>query len=147
MYLSRVSVSGLRASAKDRITCELPGRFSVLIGANGSGKTTLTDALHLAHPSRFPYLPRPSSSALGPAGVPRSIEVAYSPSPEEVESAESALSEQHHQLRAPGRGRDSLERFAEAEHGGNYQLLSFRQQGHACTRAPEVVPRCHLVGP
>ncbi|MGQ4353107.1 ATP-dependent nuclease [Streptomyces drozdowiczii] len=83
-----MSVSGLRASAEGQVTCELPGRFSVLIGANGAGKTTLTDALYLAHPSRFPFLPRHSSSALGAEGVRRSIQVAYSLNPEgEAESA------------------------------------------------------------
>ncbi|MFF9106086.1 ATP-dependent endonuclease [Streptomyces rubrogriseus] len=66
----------------------------MLIGANGAGKTTLTDALYLAHPSRFPFLPRHSSSALGAEGVPRSIEVAYSLNPEE--EAESSLGQQHH---------------------------------------------------
>ncbi|MGK9462526.1 ATP-dependent nuclease [Streptomyces sp. G6] len=94
MYLSRVSVSGLRASAEGELTCELPSRFSVLIGANGAGKTTLTDALYLAHPSHFPFLPRHSSSALGAEGVPRSIQIAYSLNPEE--EAESALGQQHH---------------------------------------------------
>jgi putative ATP-dependent endonuclease of OLD family len=97
VYLSRVSVSGLRASAEGQLVCDLPGRFSVLIGANGAGKTTLTDALYLAHPSHFPYLPRHTSSALGDDGVPRSIEVAYSLSPEE--EFESALGQQHHHQR------------------------------------------------
>lgn len=49
MHLSRIAVSGFRASAEDAMVCDLPGRFSVLIGANGVGKTTLTDALYLAH--------------------------------------------------------------------------------------------------
>ncbi|MFF7327952.1 ATP-dependent nuclease [[Kitasatospora] papulosa] len=97
--MSRVSVSGMRASAEGQLACELPGRFSVLIGANGAGKTTLTDALYLAHPSRFPFLPRHSSSALGGEGVPRSIQIAYSLNPEE--EAESALGQQHrHRLHA-----------------------------------------------
>ncbi|MGP3775477.1 ATP-dependent nuclease [Streptomyces sp. SDT5-1] len=81
VYLSRVSVSGLRASAEGQLACDLPGRFSVLIGANGAGKTTLTDALYLAHPSRFPFLPRHASSALGPDDVSPSIDIAYSMSP------------------------------------------------------------------
>jgi putative ATP-dependent endonuclease of OLD family len=80
MHLSRVVVSGLRASAETPMSCTLPGRFSVLIGANGAGKTTLTDALYLAHPgSRFPVLPRPTSAVLAPpdAGVERSIDITY----------------------------------------------------------------------
>ncbi|MEV0302073.1 ATP-dependent nuclease [Streptomyces prasinus] len=75
MHLSRVEVKGLRASAESEIVCDLPGRFSVLIGANGVGKTTVADALYLAHPSRFPSLPRPSATALG--GGERSITVQY----------------------------------------------------------------------
>ena len=51
MHLSRVAVSGLRASAETPMSCDLPGRFNVLIGANGAGKTTLTDALYRAHTS------------------------------------------------------------------------------------------------
>ncbi|MEU9859323.1 AAA family ATPase [Streptomyces sp. NPDC047971] len=60
------------------MTCDLPGRFSVLIGANGAGKTTLTDALYLAHPTnRFPVLPRYGSATLAPERSTRSIEVSY----------------------------------------------------------------------
>ncbi|MCI3928903.1 ATP-dependent nuclease [Streptomyces sp. AN091965] len=80
MYLSRVKVSGLRASAETPVSCDLPGRFSVLIGPNGAGKTTLTDALYLAHPgSRFPVLPRPTSAVLAPpdTGIARSIDITY----------------------------------------------------------------------
>ncbi|MGQ4431306.1 MULTISPECIES: ATP-dependent nuclease [unclassified Streptomyces] len=80
MYLSRVKVSGLRASVETPISCDLPGRFSVLIGPNGVGKTTLTDALYLAHPgSRFPVLPRPTSAVLAPpdTGVERNIDITY----------------------------------------------------------------------
>ncbi|MFJ9761076.1 ATP-dependent nuclease [Streptomyces sp. NPDC101149] len=80
MHLSRVEVSGLRASAETPMSCDLPGRFSVLIGANGAGKTTLTDALYLAHPgSRFPVLTRPTSAVLASpdAGVERRIDITY----------------------------------------------------------------------
>ncbi|MFJ6569842.1 ATP-dependent nuclease [Streptomyces sp. NPDC091292] len=78
VHLSRVTVSGFRASAENPMACDLPGRFSVLIGANGAGKTTLTDALYLAHPgSRFPVLPRYGSSALAPMDANRTIEVTY----------------------------------------------------------------------
>ncbi|MFB6528975.1 AAA family ATPase [Streptomyces sp. NPDC056399] len=78
VHLSRIAVSGFRASAEQAMTCDLPGRFSVLIGANGAGKTTLTDALYLAHPtSRFPVLPRYGSATLAPERSTRSIEVSY----------------------------------------------------------------------
>ncbi|MFD3943278.1 ATP-dependent endonuclease [Streptomyces sp. NPDC058579] len=78
VHLSRIAVSGFRASAEGEMTCDLPGRFSVLIGANGSGKTTLTDTLYLAHPtSRFPILPRYGSATLAPERSTRSIEVSY----------------------------------------------------------------------
>ncbi|MFF7143319.1 ATP-dependent endonuclease [Streptomyces nodosus] len=78
VHLSRVAVSGFRATAEDPMVCDLPGRFSVLLGANGAGKTTLTDAPYLAHPgSRFPVLPRYGSSALAPMNVNRTIEVTY----------------------------------------------------------------------
>ncbi|MFJ4799719.1 ATP-dependent nuclease [Streptomyces murinus] len=76
MYLSRLKVSGLRASAEGEIECHLPGRFSVLIGANGVGKTTITDSLYMAHTSRFPLLPRPSSAALG-TGDAQGVEMQY----------------------------------------------------------------------
>ncbi|MGW6899870.1 AAA family ATPase [Streptomyces sp. NPDC054919] len=78
MHLSRIAVSGFRASAEDAMVCDLPGRFSVLIGANGAGKTTLTDALYLAHTAgRFPVLPRFGSATLAPERSTRTIEVAY----------------------------------------------------------------------
>ncbi|MFC9887601.1 ATP-dependent nuclease [Streptomyces pilosus] len=76
LYLNRVKVAGLRASAEGEIDCQLPGRFSVLIGANGAGKTTITDSLYLAHTSRFPLLPRQSSAVLGTGGTP-GVEVQY----------------------------------------------------------------------
>ncbi|MFI0155797.1 ATP-dependent nuclease [Streptomyces lydicus] len=78
VHLSRIAVSGFRASTEGEMVCHLPSRFSVLIGANGAGKTTLTDALYLAHPgSRFPVLPRYGSATLAPEGSNRTIEVAY----------------------------------------------------------------------
>ncbi|MEV8547913.1 AAA family ATPase [Streptomyces sp. NPDC051572] len=69
-------MSGLRASVEGEIDCRIPGRFSVLIGANGAGKTTVTDALYLAHTSRFPLLPRQGAAALPSGGTP-GIEVQY----------------------------------------------------------------------
>ena len=75
MYLSRVAVRGFRASAEAEIVCALPGRFAVLLGGNAAGKTTICDALYLAHPHRFPQLPRPTSASLG--AVPRRIDVEF----------------------------------------------------------------------
>ncbi|WP_329260742.1 AAA family ATPase [Actinoallomurus sp. NBC_01490] len=76
MHLSRLRVKGLRATAQGEMEVNLPGRFSVLIGANGAGKTTISEALYLSHRKTFPHLPRPSAAALGPPE--RSIEVEYS---------------------------------------------------------------------
>ncbi|MGQ4479343.1 ATP-dependent nuclease [Streptomyces sp. SAS_276] len=97
MYLSRVKVSGLRASAEGEIDCRIPGRFSVLIGANGAGKTTVTDALYLAHTSRFPLLPRQGAAALPSGGAP-GIEVQYDL--EETAGSEGPLGQSLHY---PGR--------------------------------------------
>ncbi len=91
MYLSRVKVSGLRASAEGEVECRLPGRFSVLIGANGAGKTTITDSLYLAHTSRFPLLPRQSAAVLG-TGDGLGVEVQYSL--EHAADAEGPLGQQ-----------------------------------------------------
>mgnify|MGYP000876719259 CR=1 FL=1 len=87
MYLSRLVVAGLRASATEELELRLPGRFSVLVGANAAGKTTISDALYLAHQHSFPALPRISSAALGP--TPRYIDVEYRL--EEDPAAEGAL--------------------------------------------------------
>ncbi|MFI6162977.1 ATP-dependent nuclease [Micromonospora haikouensis] len=76
MHLSKITVHGFRASAENLIECELPGRFSVLIGANNAGKSTVCDGLYLAHRLRFPSLAPPSSATLGDG--PRSITVDYS---------------------------------------------------------------------
>lgn len=67
MHLSRLRVRGLRAAADGELELALPGRFAVLVGANAGGKTTISDALYLGHEKRFPFLPRPSSAALGAA--------------------------------------------------------------------------------
>lgn len=70
-----MTVRGFRSAAAGDIVCEFPSRFSLLIGANNAGKTTVLDALYLAHPHRFPQLPRPSAAMLGP--TPRDISVEY----------------------------------------------------------------------
>ncbi len=80
MYLKRVAVEGFRASAGGRLSCELPGRFAVLLGANNAGKTTIADALYLGHPHNFPQLPRPGVATLSLA-TPREIDIEYAFSP------------------------------------------------------------------
>lgn len=75
MYLSRVRARGLRASAIHPLEVSLPGRFTVIAGANSGGKTTFSDAVYLAHPERFPYLPRHSAAALGTGD--RDLELVY----------------------------------------------------------------------
>lgn len=87
MHLSRVKVTGLRASADAVVEVQIPSRFSVLVGANGSGKTTVCDAIYLAHAERFPSLPPFTASALG--DHPRLIETDYSL--EDAEAAEGPL--------------------------------------------------------
>jgi putative ATP-dependent endonuclease of OLD family len=47
VHLSKLTVRGFRASAEGEIEVNLPGRFSVLVGANAAGKTTVSDALYL----------------------------------------------------------------------------------------------------
>jgi putative ATP-dependent endonuclease of OLD family len=83
VYLSTVSVTGFRAGATDTFACTFPGRFGVLLGANNAGKTTVCDALYLAHPHRFPQLPRPSVAALGDA--PRTIDIAFAFEKDDIE--------------------------------------------------------------
>lgn len=64
MYLASIEVDGYRAAANESITCNLPGRFAVLLGANGTGKSTVTDALSLAHSDVFPWAARPTADSL-----------------------------------------------------------------------------------
>ncbi len=75
MHLKRIEVEGYRASANSPIVCELPGRFSLILGANGSGKTTINEAIALAHPRSFPRLAPIDATALGP--TPRMVSVTY----------------------------------------------------------------------
>jgi len=90
VYLKRVSIHGFRAAAGDRLVCELPGRFAVVLGANNAGKTTVADALYLGHPHNFPQLGRPTSATLSVA-APREIDIEYAFSP--VGDPESSLGE------------------------------------------------------
>lgn len=75
MYLKRVEVEGYRASAHEAISCELGGRFSLILGANGSGKTTINEAVALAHPRSFPRFAPIDATALG--APPRAVRVEY----------------------------------------------------------------------
>ena len=75
MYLKRVEVEGYRASANEAISCELGGRFSLILGANGSGKTTINEAVVLAHPRSFPRFAPIDATALG--APPRAVRVEY----------------------------------------------------------------------
>ena len=53
MFLRQIAVRGFRSAAEQELTCEFPGRFSLLLGANNVGKTTIADAVYLAHPRAF----------------------------------------------------------------------------------------------
>ncbi len=90
VYLSKLTVRGLRASAGPELEVPVPGRFGVLVGANNAGKTTVCDAAYLAHTAVFPRLPRQSAAGLG-SGT-RSIDVEYSFEAEE--GAEGPLGRQ-----------------------------------------------------
>jgi len=81
MYLKRIRIEGYRASANSPMTCELGGRFSLIVGANGAGKTTINEGIALAHPRRFPSLAPIDANALG--SPPRSVQVEYAYETEE----------------------------------------------------------------
>jgi putative ATP-dependent endonuclease of OLD family len=76
LFLQRVAVHGYRAACDEEIVCELPGRFSVVVGANGTGKTSVTEAMYLAHRHVFPQIQRPPAAALAPRSE-RFVEVAF----------------------------------------------------------------------
>lgn len=78
MHLKHVRVRGFRAGASTDLTCDLPGRFAVIVGANNAGKTTISEAIYLAHTRNFPQFARPSATALRPArSGERDITVGY----------------------------------------------------------------------
>lgn len=77
MYLKSVAVHGFRAANEQPLVCELPGRFSVLLGANGAGKSTIVDSIVMSHRDVFPGTPRPSASVLSKDVPTRTIDVAY----------------------------------------------------------------------
>ena len=77
MYLSRITVAGFRAAAYSDLECEIPGRFSVLLGANSTGKSTVSEAILLAHRDVFPSVPRPPAAVLSKSIQDRRVEVKY----------------------------------------------------------------------
>ncbi|HWK25436.1 MAG TPA: hypothetical protein VNS09_02680 [Solirubrobacter sp.] len=77
MHLSKLTVRGFRASAEAKIEVDLPGRFSVLVGANAAGKTTVGDALYLGHAKTFPRLSPPSAAMLGARTGTRAVDIEY----------------------------------------------------------------------
>lgn len=83
MYLSSVVVDGFRAATEGPLTCELPGRFAVLLGANATGKSTVSDAIALAHRTVFPWRPRSSDAVLS-RSRDRVIHLTYKYEDEEV---------------------------------------------------------------
>lgn len=78
MYLSRILTHGYKAAGDNLLSCELPGRFAVLAGANAAGKSTTIDSIILSHRDVFPYMPRPSSSALVRGVASPTIDIEYS---------------------------------------------------------------------
>lgn len=95
MFLRKVTLQGYRASGDQEIVCELPGRFSVIVGANGTGKTSIAEAMYLAHRHVFPQVPRPLAAALAPRSE-RFVEVAFayeSPEPHPFWSAQQSNGE------------------------------------------------------
>lgn len=77
MFLKRVTLTGYRASCDNELVCDLPGRFSVILGANGTGKTTVSEGMYLGHRHVFPQIPRPIAAVLAP-NSDRSIAIEYS---------------------------------------------------------------------
>ncbi len=56
MYLKSVTVHGFRAANEHPLECELPGRFSVLLGANSAGKSPIVDSIVMSHRRIVRYL-------------------------------------------------------------------------------------------
>ena len=83
MFLSKIEVTGFRAASSGPLTCILPGRFAVLLGANNSGKSTVADAITIAHTDVFPWPARTSSAALSSVLPERTIRVEYAYEAEE----------------------------------------------------------------
>jgi putative ATP-dependent endonuclease of OLD family len=96
MFLRRVDVQGYRAAAEMPLTCEFPGRFSLLLGANGAGKTTLNEAIVHAHRHRFPRFPQMDAAVLGPPPRAVGVEYEYEIDPDEEGALGRALRRSGH---------------------------------------------------
>ncbi len=129
MYLNQVTISGYRATAVSPLTCELPGRFTVLAGANGTGKTTICEAIYLAHSHRFPYVNPPQAAILGDGR--RAVELSFSFDPETESKWGKALQREH--SRAPywtrelsrSMGRVRANRISQGEHYDHARVIYF----------------------
>lgn len=104
MYLKKITVEGYRAAAQAKISCEFKGRFSLILGANGSGKTTINEAIALAHPTRFPWMPPIDASVLGNTTRKVTVEYAY----EKKKSEESVFEKQLKSRQIPAPNWESL---------------------------------------
>ena len=104
MRLKKITVEGYRAAAQAKISCEFKSRFSLILGANGSGKTTINEAIALAHPTRFPWMPPIDASVLGNSPRKVTVEYAY----EEEESEESVFEKQLKSRQIPAPNWESM---------------------------------------
>ena len=104
MYLKKITVEGYRAAAQAKISCEFKSRFSLILGANGSGKTTINEAIALAHPIRFPWMPPIDASVLGDSPRRVTVEYAY----EKRKSEESIFEKQLKSRQIPAPNWDSI---------------------------------------
>lgn len=77
MYLRTVTVHGFRAASDQPLVCELPGRFTALVGANSAGKSTIVDSIVLSHRDVFPGTARPPAEVLSKSVPSRTIDVTY----------------------------------------------------------------------
>lgn len=99
MHLKKITVEGYRAAAQAKMSCEFKSRFSLILGANGSGKTTINEAIALAHPTRFPWMPPIDASVLG--NSPRKITVEYAYEKEKSEESVFEKQLKSRQIPAP----------------------------------------------
>lgn len=104
MYLKRITVEGYRAAAQTTLSCEFKSRFSLILGANGSGKTTINEAIALAHPTRFPWMPPIDASVLGHS--PRKIKIEYAY--EDEDAKESVFGQQLKSRKIPAPNWENL---------------------------------------
>lgn len=104
MHLKKITIEGYRAAAQAKISCEFKSRFSLILGANGSGKTTINEAIALAHPTRFPWMPPIDASVLGDSPRRVTVEYAY----EQQKSEESVFEKQLKSRQIPAPNWDSI---------------------------------------